>query len=120
MKKSDARRPGPLVLFVPSDGVGRGPAELGKLLMGSFFHALNEIKPKPRTIIFMNAGVKLVAEGSRVLDDLKALAARGTDILACGTCLGYFNLKEKVAVGRISNMYDIAEALLEAGKVVGL
>jgi len=88
--------------------------------MGAFFHSLLEVRPKPQTIIFMNSGVKLVAQGSRALDDLEALAAQGIDVLACGTCLGYFELTEKLAVGRVSNMYDIATALLEAGKVVEL
>jgi selenium metabolism protein YedF len=111
---------GPLVLFVPSDCLGRGPVELGERLMGAFFHSLREVSPKPATIIFMNAGVKLAVEGSRALDDLRALAAAGVEILACGTCLGYFELTEKLAVGRVSNMYDIASALCGAGKIVEL
>jgi intracellular sulfur oxidation DsrE/DsrF family protein len=48
------------------------------------------------------------------------LAQQGVEILACGTCLGYFDLKEKVAVGTVSNMYDIAAALLGAGKVIAV
>jgi len=111
---------GPLVLFVPSDCLGRGPAELGERLMGAFFASLLEIEPKPRTIVFMNSGVKLVIEGARPLEDVRALAAQGIDVLVCGTCLGYFGLTEQLAVGRISNMYDIATVLLEAGKIVEL
>jgi selenium metabolism protein YedF len=108
------------VVFVPSDCLGRGPAELGERLLGAFFHTLLEVEPKPKTIIFMNSGVKLTVEGSRALDDLRALASLGVDILACGTCLGYFDIPEKLAVGRVSNMYDIATALLEAGRIVEL
>lgn len=111
---------GPLVVFVPSDSFGRGPAELGERLMGAFFHTILEVGPRPKTIIFMNSGVKLAVEGSRALEDIKALAAQGIDVLACGTCLSYFELTEKLAVGRVSNMYDIATALLEAGKIVDL
>ncbi len=111
---------GPLVLFVPSDCFGRGAEELGARLMGAFFHTLREVASKPKTIIFMNAGVKLVVEGSRALDDIRALAAQGIDILVCGTCLGYYQLTDKLAVGQVSNMYDIATALLEAGRVVEL
>ncbi|MCK9460718.1 MAG: sulfurtransferase-like selenium metabolism protein YedF [Proteobacteria bacterium] len=110
----------PIVVFVPADCLGRGPAELGERLMGAFFHTLLEVGPKPKTIIFMNTGVKVAVEGSRALDDLRALAAQGIDILACGTCLSFFELTDKLAVGRVSNMYDIATALLEAGKVVEL
>ncbi len=111
---------GATVVFVPSDSLGRGPAELGERLMGAFFHTLLEIEPKPDTIIFMNSGVKLVVEGSRALDDLRELAGKGVDILACGACLSYFELTEKLAVGRVSNMYEIATALLEAGRIVEL
>jgi hypothetical protein len=41
-------------------------------------------------------------------------------MLVCGTCLGYFEITEDLAVGQVSNMYDIAEAMLGAGKVVNL
>ncbi|MDY0060197.1 MAG: sulfurtransferase-like selenium metabolism protein YedF [Myxococcota bacterium] len=111
---------GPLVLFVPSDCFGHGPAELGERLMGAFFDSLREVDTKPQTIVFMNSGVKLVIEGARPLEDVRALAAQGIDVLVCGTCLGYFGLTEQLAVGRISNMYDIATVLLEAGKIVEL
>jgi len=59
-------------------------------------------------------------EGSPLLEDLCALDERGTEILACGTCLGYYELKDQLAVGEISNMYTIAETMLGAGKVVKL
>ena len=111
---------GPLVLVVPADGMGRGNEELGQILVRSFFHTLGEVQPRPDRIILFNTGVRLACEGSAVLDDLCALEADGVEILACGTCLGYFELKEKLAAGRVSNMYEIAEAILGAGKVVNL
>ncbi|HEY74561.1 MAG TPA: sulfurtransferase-like selenium metabolism protein YedF [Thermoflexia bacterium] len=112
---------GSLVLVVPSEFMGRGEhEELGRILVRGFFHTLGEVEPLPDTIIFFNSGVKLVVEGSPVVEDLKGLAERGVEILACGTCLGYYELKDKVAVGEVSNMYTIAETLLRAGKVVSL
>jgi selenium metabolism protein YedF len=111
---------GALVLVVPSDRMGRGPAELGGLLARSFFHTLGEVEPRPDIIIFLNDGVKLTIEGSPVLEDLQALANQGVEILACGTCLGYFELRDRLAVGEVSNMYTIAETLLRARKVVAL
>ena len=111
---------GPLVLFVPSDSFGRGPAELGERLMGALFHSMLEVAPKPDMIIFMNSGVNLVVEGSRAIDDIRALEAQGIEVLVCGTCLGYFGLTEKLGAGQISNMYDIATALFKAGKIVEL
>ena len=111
---------GPLVLLVPSDSMGRGNEDLGHILMRSFFHTLGEVEPRPDRIILINTGVRLACRGSAVLDDLCALAAGGIDVLACGTCLGYFELKDSLAVGRVSNMYEIAESLLGAGKLVTL
>jgi selenium metabolism protein YedF len=111
---------GPLVLVVSADKMGRGDEELGHILIRSFFHTLGEVEPRSDRIILFNTGVRLACQGSEVLDDLCALEADGIEILACGTCLGYFELKDKLAAGRVSNMYDIAEAILGAGKVVNL
>lgn len=111
----------PLVLVVPDELMGRGEhEELGHVLMRAFFHTLGEVEPLPGTIIFLNSGVKLVVEGSEVVDDLGALAASGVEILACGTCLGYYGLRDAVAVGTVSNMYTIAETMLGAGRITTL
>ena len=67
-----------------------------------------------------NSGVKLVIEGSPLVEDLQALSERGVEILACGTCLGYYGLKHRLAVGQVSNTYTIAETMLGAGKVITL
>ena len=112
---------GPLVLVVSSEYMGRGEhEELGNILVRAFFHTLSEVEPLPQTIVFFNSGVKLVAEGSPILEDLEALAEQGIEILACGTCLEYYGLKDKLAAGEISNMYTIAETMLGAGRVVKL
>ena len=111
---------GPLVLVVSSDIMGRGEAELGNILVRGFFHTLGEVEPLPQTIIFFNTGVKLACDDSAVLEDLRALEDEGIEMLVCGTCLGYLELTEELAVGPVSNMYDIAEAMLRAGKLVNL
>jgi len=111
---------GLLVLVIPSEIMGRGDEELGRILIRGFFHTLGEVEPLPDKIIFFNSGVKLVIEDSPVLEDLQALVEGGVEILACGTCLGHYGLKERVAVGEVSNMYTIAETMLRAGKVVSL
>ena len=112
---------GPTVLLVPSETMGRGEhEELGSILVRGFFHTLGELDKRPDTLIFLNSGVKLVVEGSPVLEDLQTLQNEGVEILACGTCLGYYELKEKLAVGEVSNMYTIAETLLGAGRLITL
>ena len=111
---------GPLVLAIASEFMGRGDDVLGHVLMRGFFHTLGEVAPAPDTLILFNSGVKLVVDGSPVLEDLQVLRQHGVEILACGTCLGYYELRDRVAVGEVSNMYSIAEALLGAGKVINL
>lgn len=112
---------GPLVVMIASDILGRGEhEELGRILMRSFFHTLGEVQPSPEVVIFLNSGVKLVAEGSPILEELRHLADAGVQLYACGTCLDYYGLKDRIAVGEISNMYSIAEMLLGAGRVVAL
>ncbi|MHB1355914.1 MAG: sulfurtransferase-like selenium metabolism protein YedF [Anaerolineae bacterium] len=106
------------VVVVSGEEMGRGNAELGVILMRSFFYALTEVEIKPRSILFLNTGVRLTVADSPVLEALQKLVSQGVEILICGTCLGYFNLKEQVAVGQVSNMYTIAEKLLAAGHTV--
>ena len=88
--------------------------------MQSFLHTIAGLNIKPETIIFINNGVKLVTDDSPVLGELKELEKQGIEIIACGTCLSRFELTEKVGVGKVSNMYTIAETLLRASKVVPL
>jgi selenium metabolism protein YedF len=111
----------PLVLVAPSEFMARGEnADLGTVLVRAFFHTLLEVDERPDTAIFLNSGVKLVVEDSPLVEDLQALASGGLEILVCGTCLDFYELKERVAVGTVSNMYTIAETLLGAGRVVSL
>lgn len=112
---------GPLVLVVPSDQLGRGEApELGRILMRGFFHAIGEVQHLPQAIYFLNSGVRLAVEGSPIVEDLAALEGRGVRMASCGTCLDYLGLKDRVAIGEVTNMYAIAEALLGAARVVTL
>ena len=105
-------------VFITSDQVGRGEEPLGRLLMKSLLFALTQGSAPPNRMIFMNRGIHLAVHGSEVLDSLRALAAAGCEILVCGTCLDYFGLKDKVAVGRVSNMYEIVETLAEAERII--
>ena len=109
---------GPVVAVIRSYQMGQGEEELGRVLMRSFLHALTEIADRPDTMIFFNTGVRLTIAGSAVLEDLQTLEKKDVEILVCGTCLDYFNLKGKIVVGQVSNMYTIAETMLAAGRLV--
>jgi selenium metabolism protein YedF len=106
------------VIAIQSDQMGRGDEALGKLLMKSFIYTVKETAPHPAAIIFFNSGVRLTVEDSPVLDDLKALVEMGTQIISCGTCLDFYNLKDKLAVGDISNMYTIYEKMIGANNTI--
>ncbi len=110
----------PTVLLIASSTLGRGDDELGGVLMRTFIHTVSESEIKPHKIIFMNSGVKLVTPGADVIDDLRALEKESVEILACGTCLGHFGLKDAVEVGRISNMYEITMVLMKSTKVISI
>ncbi len=112
--------PRPTVVTISSDSLGRGDEELGKVLLRNYLHTLTQLPEKPDTIIFFNAGVTLVTEGSPVLTDLVVLGDQGVAILSCGTCLAHYDLKEQVRVGMISNVYSIAETMLRAANVINL
>jgi selenium metabolism protein YedF len=110
-----------IVIFIGSDIVGRGEnTELGRLLMQSFLNTLQSLPNRPESIIFMNNGVKLVAEDSHVLGELRQLVEAGIELLACGTCLSRLGLSDKVAIGQVSNMFTIADVMTKAAKVISL
>lgn len=107
------------VLFISTDSIGRGSGELGRVLAKSLINALAENDSVPEKIVLMNAGVRLACEGSDLVAPLNELECRGVEILACGTCLKYFDLADKLRAGKTSNAYEILNALLE-GNVVPL
>jgi selenium metabolism protein YedF len=98
--------------------LGQGSGDLGRVLMNSFLYTLRESSEGITAIIFLNSGVYLTCEGSENLEHLEALEKEGVEILSCGTCLDFYNLKNRLKIGKISNMYSIVELLERAGKVL--
>ena len=107
-----------IVAVIASSKMGEGDEELGKTLMKGFIYALGQQEILPETILFYNGGAALSCEGSPALEDLKCLEAQGVEILTCGTCLDFYNLKEKLRVGDVTNMYVIVEKMMEAHQIV--
>jgi selenium metabolism protein YedF len=116
----DASNPaaGPFVIVFAEDKMGRGNDELGFVLVRAFIHTILLQKEKPDVMIFYNTGVKLALADADTLDDLKELAAAGVEMLVCGTCLNYFEVKDKLAVGVVSNMYDISSTMSTASRLL--
>ncbi len=107
----------PYVLVLNRLFMGTGSEELGKIMMQACINSIRETTPLPSAILLYNAGVNLACENSPVLPALRDLESQGIRILVCGTCLDYFDLKQKLLVGRVSNMYDIMQTIASAGTV---
>ena len=106
------------VVVVSSDRMGSGNDELGKVLIKGFIFAVTQLDTLPKTMLFYNGGATLTTEDSDSLKDLKSLEAQGVEIMTCGTCLDYYGLKDKLAVGTVTNMYSIVETMAKAGRIV--
>jgi len=111
-------RRGDTIVVVNSATMGIGNDELGKVLIKGFLYAVSQLEELPKTILFYNGGATLTTEGSASLEDLKSMEAQGVEIKTCGTCLDYYNLKEKLAVGTVTNMYDIVETMDKAAHII--
>ncbi len=108
------------LIQITRNGMGSGDQVLGLKLVKNYLKLTNEEKNPPRVIAFYNEGVKLVCEGSSVLEELKALEKRGIKLVICKTCLNHFDLMDKVAVGIHGTMMDIIELQKVAEKVINL
>ena len=113
----DSRRKGMLVVL-SGNVMGTGDAKLGTSLMKAFVFALTKQDQLPDTILCYNTGAYLTCEGADTLEDLKLLESEGVTILTCGTCLDFYGLKEKLAVGGVTNMYDIVERMESAAQII--
>ena len=117
---ANAASSGPTIIFIASDQMGNGDEKLGQILMKNFIFTLIETDNTPDAIYFVNNGVKLTVGGSDVIEALEKLANHGVDIASCGLCLEFFRVKEALAVGRISNMLELVNALEGAGNIIRL
>jgi len=105
-------------ILLHSDSLGRGSDELGKTLIGSFLRKLWASETKPDTIIFYNSAVHLLTDTSLVLDALSGLSKAGVDLVACKTCIGYYDIEENLVVGRLSDMQDIVSIIMKSDTVI--
>lgn len=109
-----------LSILVASNLLGNGDEKLGETLMKVYINTLAETDVLPENLMFLNSGVKLTCEGSDVLDSLNTLKNKGVNIISCGACLDFYNLKEKIKVGEIGNMYQIIEIMNTSNNTIKL
>ena len=106
------------VVVFDSETMGSGNDDLGMILIKSFLTSIDETAGLPDAMLFYNSGVKLALKDSLVLEELSDLQEKGVNILLCGTCLNFYNIKNDIAVGLISNMLEITEIMTTASKII--
>jgi tRNA 2-thiouridine synthesizing protein A len=107
-----------IVVYINSDLLGGGDEALGSFLIKAFLKTLLDLEKIPDRLILINSGVRLASEGSQVLDTLRTCSEKGVEIVSCGTCLDFYKLRDKLGVGRVSNMFDILQSMVKADCVI--
>jgi selenium metabolism protein YedF len=118
--KAQGTKSGSTVMLIASDCLGNGPEDLGRLLMKNFIITLLDVAEAPDRMLFLNTGIMLTTEGSEALEALEKLGNLGVEVLSCGACLDFFHRKDKLVAGSVTNMFTIAESILQAGSVIRL
>ena len=113
-RAADRRRPS----FSPPTRSAAGTRRSASCLVRGFLYTLSEMEAPPKTLVFMNSGVRLAAERGDTIELLRTIEARGVELLVCGTCLDYLHLKEGLRAGRVSNLLEITERFLAPEGVV--
>lgn len=112
---------GNYAVFFGSEFLGSGAEELGFNLAKMAIYTLSQDDDLPKSLLFMNGGVKLpTSDVDQIIDSLNEMEAKGVKILVCGTCLDYYGIKEELKVGEVSNMYNILGEMKAAAKVIKL
>lgn len=117
-KKEDTKDLSKKVIFIQSNMMGGHNEDLGKILINGFVFTLTQVKPYPKAVVLVNQGVELSTINEETVENLKVLENKGTNIVSCGTCLDFLDLKDKLSVGEISNMYDIVEILSDSSNCI--
>ena len=109
---------GDFIIVFSSDRMGEGDEELGKLLIINFIKAIKDLDHLPQKMVFYNNGVKMGSVDSGVSGYLRELEKMGVDLLFCATCVKFYNLEEKIKIGILSNMFEIAQVMASAASIV--
>lgn len=115
---SEPMTSGKTVIYCGSDRMGAGDDEFGRVLMRNYLTTQLEMDPLPDMILFVNSGIHLTTTGSEILEALNKLHQLGVDLASCGLCLEFYGKKEQLQVGRVTNMYEMAEVQNSAVRVI--
>jgi intracellular sulfur oxidation DsrE/DsrF family protein len=106
------------LILITREGMGSGPLELQRKLLGNFLALLEQNADLPAAIAFYTEGVKLLTADSPLLDQLRLLESRGIPLIACKTCIDSYQIANQLAVGIVGGMGDILAAMTRAGRVI--
>jgi selenium metabolism protein YedF len=101
-----------------AETLGRGDEGLGRRLMVKFVQQLAALSPRPAVVGFYNGGVNLLVPSSPVLEAFKTMEHDGVELIACGTCLDHYQIRDAIAAGRVSDMREILGAMAAAEKTI--
>ena len=105
------------VVILNQAQMGHGSEELGRKILQTFLRKAMAITDLEALLLF-NGGVHLATKGSFVAQELTLLHDRGVDLLVCGTCVDFFDLRERLLFDPPSNMDAIVAAMHQASKVI--
>lgn len=105
------------LLIIATDTLGKEET-LGRILMKGFFESMLAYNLTPSRIFFMNQGVRLTTQDEEIILLLRDLEKRGVEIFTCGTCLKYFNLEDKLQVGKRGGTDIYLEGLFQFKKTI--
>lgn len=106
------------LIIISNAGLGHGDTALSRKMIGTYLRTLAEMQMKPGAIAFYTAGVQLVTDESPCLAELRVLVDDGVRLLVCRTCLEFYGMVERLAVGEVGNMAQIVELQAGARKVI--
>ena len=108
------------VVVFSKNYLGEGSEELGKILINGYLETLIADEKYPRKMMFLNSGALMTIKDSPQEEVLKEFEEAGVEILVCGTCLDFYKKTDELAVGKISNMLEIQDAMIEATKILNV
>ena len=106
------------VVFIAKETFGEGDRDFSVNLINVFLQTILQAGHRPQAILLANSGVKLLDPDSSVSKVLSDFQKAGVDVFACGLCVEFYGLKDKIAKEQITNMYAICEYLFSADKVI--
>lgn len=113
--------PKKVVILVTGTGLGTTAPDdepFGREMLEKFFHALESQPRKPYAICFYTEGVKAACDGAPCVLGLKLLEGLGVKLVACESCLNYYDLADSLVVGQPGGMNAIVGLMAEADQVI--